>query len=731
MERDGPDGVFRAEELPPAGWGSLGGYWTLAEIKMKLDLMVASDTRALVADKLDTLGWSLHGRPIWGLQLGKAVVGPDTRPVAYYNSLTHAREPGGMHALFAFADTLLARYDSDPEVRYLLDQRRVYLVPCVNPDGYRFNQSIWDSTGNFGMWRKNLRDNNANGVTGAGDGVDLNRNFGFRWGWNNTGSSGTAGSETYRGPSANSEPETRVQRDAVIARRPVTGLSYHTYSDLLVHPWGWTVAGTPDSLKFQTWTDELSRDNGFAGGPGPRILYETNGDFNDFVYGDTLLKPKGYSWTPEMGGPDDGFWPPPSRMDSISTSTWRTALYVAGIAGPWVKIERSALAEGHLAAGGLAHLSVRARNLGASGTAGPSLQATLTALDHEVESLSGPVFYPNLGTLQSSDATGGATFLVAAADTVTPGRMVRFGVDFTDGSGLHTRDTVEVVIGVPTVKLLSACSNLTGWTVTGAGWATRANDPEHPSTYFTDSPNGVYPGGMSTTLAPAATLDLSAGTHAWLFFEDRWGYESDYDGGVIEASLDGVEWTALAGNGSTISDANDVVGSGVPAFEGTRWRWRADRMDLSAFAGGPAAGAVRLRLRSRSDAFTALDGLAVDSLRVYLYDPAMQPAPVAVGPAPHTGGFALAPPSPNPARDAARFEFAVPGSGAVALEVFDVQGRLAHAQRAQLSAPAGGARFAWGWNLRDAGGQRVAPGLYLVRLRTGSHEARQRLVVLP
>ncbi len=452
------DGVFRPAVLPPVGSGSLGGFWSLNEIKMKLDDLVANDALGVVADQIDTLGRSLHNRPIWGLQLATPVAGTDTRPVAFYNALTHAREPGGMHALFAFADTLLARYAAgDPEAVSILQTRRVYLVPCVNPDGYRYDQTIYDSTGSFGLWRKNLRDNNGSGTTGSGDGVDLNRNYGYKWGYNNTGSSNSPSSETYRGASAFSEPETQVQRNTVAALRPVTGLSFHTYSDLLVHPWGWTTAGTPDSVKFQTWSDELSRANGYTAGAGPRILYEVNGDFNDFMYGDTLLKPKGFSWTPEMGSPSDGFWPDPSRIATISNQTLQSALVVAEIAGPWVRLERSAIVEGTLNAGRTAHVSIRARNIGASGTAGPSLQATLTAIDHEVEALSGPVFLPNLGSFASADPTGGATFLVAAVDTMTPGRMVRFRVDFTDGSGMHSRDTIEVVVGTPTVKFVSGC----------------------------------------------------------------------------------------------------------------------------------------------------------------------------------------------------------------------------------------------------------------------------------
>ncbi|MBI5170486.1 MAG: immune inhibitor A [Candidatus Eisenbacteria bacterium] len=725
------DGVTRAEVLPPVGEGSLGGFWNLAEIKIKLDDLVASDVNGVVADRLDTLGWSLHHRPIWGLQLGTTVSGPDTRPVAFFNSLTHAREPGGMHALFAFADSLLARYPADPEVKYLLEHRRIYLVPCVNPDGYFYNERIWDSTGTFGMWRKNLRDNNLNGVTGPGDGIDLNRNFGVKWGFNSVGSSGSPGSDTYRGPSAYSEPETQVQRNVVVALKPVSGLSFHTYSDLLVHPWGWTAAGTPDSVKFQTWSDELTRANGYTGGPGPRILYETNGDFNDFVYGDTLLKPKGFTFTPEMGGPGDGFWPSPSRVAAISESAVQTAFVTAGIAGPWVRLERSTLVEGARPAGGTAHVSIRARHIGASGTAGPSLQASLTALDHEVEALTGPVFLPSLASFQSADPIGGATFLVAAADTVTPGRMVRFRVDFTDGQGLHSRDTIEVVVGVPTVVVVHACDAAAGWTFSGAGWGVKANDPLHPSGYLSDSPNGVYANGMNTTATLGATLDLSHGVHAWAFFEDRWGYESDYDGGAVEASLDGVTWAALPGNGSTTSDASNVIGAGVPAFEGTRWRWKQDRVDLSAFAGGALATNVRLRFRSRADAFTQLDGLSIDSLRVLVYDPALQPAPVAVGAAPRVTTLTFSPIGPNPARTHARLSFATAESGPVTLDVLDVQGRNLYTRTERVVAGSEGSRFEWGWNLGDRTGRRVAPGLYLVRLRTRSQEALQRVVVLP
>lgn len=724
-----PGAATHTGAAPAVGAGSLGGFWTLAEVKMRLDELVAGDTRDAVADKIDTVGYSLHGRPIWGLEIGRRVTGPDPRPVVFFNSLTHAREPGGMQALFHFAEQMLARDGTDEEITGLLDQRRIYLVPVVNPDGYRYNQRIYDSTAAFGFWRKNLHDNNSNGVTDAADGVDLNRNYGYRWGYNNVGSSGSASSTTYRGPSAFSEIETRVQRDLVVALRPMSGFSFHTSSDLLIHPWGWTPAGTPDSSRFHEWNDLMTKRNGYTAGPGPRILYEVNGEFNDWTYGDTLLKPKAYTWTPEVGGPNDGFWPPPSRIIPLNEGMLRPCIEATAIASAWVRASASRIAEGTLNAGQAAHLVVRARHYGAQGTAGPSLRASLVSLSPEAEVLSGPLDYPSLAPFTDAEPSGGAGFVVAAVDTITPGRMVKFRIDWTDAAGFRGRDTVEVIVGTPTVVYLEAFDSIAGWSSTG-GWGVVSNDVRHPSRYLDDSPAGAYSAGAARALTLTTAFDLSAGTRAWMLFEDRWVYESGYDGAVMEASANGADWFPLVGTGSSANDPASALNmSGQPTFEGSRWLWAQDRAELKGLAGGSGASAVRLRFRMASDGGLQLDGLSIDSLRVLLYDPAMQPAPVAVGSGPAPSRLMFAPPSPNPARGAVRFAFALPEPGPVTLEVLDVQGRLVHRRSERASAAT--SEMAWGWDLRDARGTRVAPGLYLARLRTAQGSAQRPLVVMP
>jgi hypothetical protein len=728
----GPDGAFRLESLPPFGSGSLAGFWTLDEIKMKLDSLVANDPNDLVADQIDTLGTTIQGRPIWGLKLGKRVTGPDPRPVVFLNALTHAREPEGMQALFYFVDDLLASYGTDPLARSLLDHRVIYVVPVVNPDGYRFNQTIYDSAAVFGYQRKNLRDSNNNLVTdyngdSGQDGVDLNRNFGDHWGYPNGGSSSSSQSLVYRGTAAFSEPETRAQRDIVDTLKPAIGISFHTYSDVFLHPYGWTITGTPDSLAFYEWDDEMTAGNGYNSGAAPRVLYPVNGEFNDWMYGDTVLKPRVFSWTPEIGNNDDGFWPPPSRIVPLAAENLRICRTAAAIAGDYVRIGLATLDVGHLDAGRTANLSVRARNLGLQAT--PSgVTGTLSALDAGLLVFSAQVSYPAIGSRQNADPVSGATFLVAAADTVTPGRRMRFLIEFAGPDGSYARDTIETVIGVPTVRFTDAAASVAAWNSVG-GWGIVAGSPLHPANYFADSPSGSYAANANTTFTLKAPLDLSAGVHAWAELEANWEIEQDYDDATAEASLDGVTWTPVASHWTLAgtSVTGTAQPAGLPVYRGTRWLWKRDRLDLSPFA-GPAGSQVRLRFHLRSDGGGEYDGFDFDSLAISVYDPAAQPGPAAVGDGRPVVALELAAPAPNPARQHARLGFALPAGARVRLTIVDATGR--RVREVANGAYAAG-RYAAGWDLADERGRPVAAGLYFARLEAGTASITRRLVVLP
>jgi len=700
--------------LPPFGSGSMGGYWTGDEIKLKLDQLVANDVNDVVSDKIDTLGLSYQGRPIWGLKLGKTVVGEDTRPAVFYNALTHAREPEGMQALFYFVDDLLSKYGTDAFATSLLDHRVIYIVPLVNPDGYQINVNTYNSSRGttFGFQRKNAHE------------VDLNRNYGFKWGVDNVGSSPAPLAETYRGNGPFSEPETQVQRDVVKALKPKTGLSFHTYSDLMLFPWGYTTIHTLDDDAFREWTDAASLGDGYQTGQAIPVLYAVNGEFNDWTYGDTLAKPRAFTWTPEVGNPNDDFYPPPSRIVPLAVENLRRCYFTAAIAGSFVRIESASFAGGSLGIGALQSLAVRARNLGLA-TAGPLLQARLISLDPGVEVFDGgPISYPGLGSRKSGDALGGAAFTVGTADTLTPGRMLRLEVDFSDADGSFSRDTVEIAAGVPTVAFADDGASLAAWSSVG-GWGLAAGDALHATPYFADSPGGFYSANTNRTLTLSSTLDFSAGVHAYAMFGSRWDIETGFDAAMLEASFDGVTWTPLPGRGTALGVPSSQP-VGVPIYEGTRHRWAGERVDLSSFA-GPSAGAVHLRWRLTSDVGTEFDGFNFDTLRIVTFDPAAQPPPLSVRNRDPMPVSTLAPPTPNPVTRTASFTFFLPRDGAAELEILDLSGRRVRVlSEGRLPA----ARYVRTWDLRDDGGLRVPPGLYFARLRNTGRSITRRLAVL-
>ncbi len=717
---------------PTFGTGSLGGYWGTGEIEQKLDALVANDTQDLVADQVDVIGLSRQERPIWGLEIGKHVVGPDTRPVVFLNSLTHSREPGGMQTLFLFIDDILSRYGADPDATYLLDHRRIYICPLVNPDGYAVNEAQYAQNATFGFWRKNTRDNNANTIIDANDGVDINRNFGFQWAFDDVGSSPSISDDTYRGPSAFSEPETQVQRDLIASLHPVTGLSFHTYQDILVHPWGYTNTPTLDAAAFHEWDDLLTRFNAYQSGtPGP-ILYQVNGDINDWCYGDTLTKPRSFSWTPEIGADSDGFWPTLSRVAVLAAENMHMCYTVAAIAGPAVRADGVTVLQGTLNVGGFGRVSVAARHVGATGTAGPGLAATLTPIDAGIQMLQSTVSYPTLSPRTTSAPSNGETFAMTVDDTVTAGRMMSFRIDWTDGAGLFSRDTIRIVVGTPTVLASDDASSGTGlWTKAGAGppnqWGVVSSDPNHASPYFSDSPAGAYGLGASWAFMLTAPLDLSHGVHAYAIYDMRWEFERDRDAGISEGSLNGSTWTPLWATGSThgTSLLPEPALNGKPVYAGTRWQWKTEWADLSPFTGA-AGSATRFRFRTRTNNGSQYDGQSVDAIRFVIYDPAAQPAPLAVEPGSQPA-FALSNPWPNPARGAMRFDYALAERAAARLDVLDVQGRLVRSL-ASGEAPAG--RYQRTWDRVDARGARTAPGVYFVRLALPGHTLTRRFVVL-
>ncbi|MET9497489.1 M14 family zinc carboxypeptidase [Streptomyces sp. NPDC006552] len=228
--------------------------------------------------KVVSIGKTLQGKDILALKLSKdAKKAKDgAKPSVLYMSNQHAREWITPEMTRRLMHYYVDNYAKDRRVKKIVDSTELWFVLSANPDGYDWT---FDPDGDR-QWRKNMRDVNGDGAYTSGDGVDLNRNFAYKWGYDDEGSSPRPSNETYRGARPNSEPETR----AVDAFEKRVGfdyaINYHSAAELLLYGVGWQVATpTPDDVLYKALagTPEHSAIPGYH----PQVsseLYTTNGE---------------------------------------------------------------------------------------------------------------------------------------------------------------------------------------------------------------------------------------------------------------------------------------------------------------------------------------------------------------------------------------------------------------------------------------------------------------------
>ncbi|MFF4228453.1 M14 family zinc carboxypeptidase [Streptomyces sp. NPDC001820] len=256
------DGVFR----PYSG-----------ESGLKREILATEQANPALT-KVVSIGKTLGGQDILALKISKGAKKhkDGSKPATLYLSNQHAREWITPEMTRRLMHHYLAGYGKDPRITKIVDSTELWFVLSANPDGYDYT---FKGTAER-QWRKNLRDNNGDGKTAPGDGVDLNRNFTYKWGYDNEGSSPDPASETYRGTGPASEPETRAL-DAFQKRIGFAyGINYHSAAQLLLYGVGWQVATpTPDDVLYESLAG--SPQNSAIPGYRPQVsseLYTTNGE---------------------------------------------------------------------------------------------------------------------------------------------------------------------------------------------------------------------------------------------------------------------------------------------------------------------------------------------------------------------------------------------------------------------------------------------------------------------
>jgi hypothetical protein len=239
----------------------------------------ARDNRGIA--KLVQLGTTYQGRELLALRLTAGARGvPDgRRPAVLYSSTQHAREWIAAEVNRRLMNWYIERWRADdPEVKQLLQTTELWFILVANPDGYEYT---FDAER---LWRKNLRDNNNDGEIAVGDGVDPNRNFPNHFKYDEEGSSSIASSETYRGPAAASEPETRAMKGLLDRIGFEFQVNWHSAGQWLLYAEGWQIATpTADDPIYFALSGNLDQPaiRDFHPGLSSDVLYVTNGETTD------------------------------------------------------------------------------------------------------------------------------------------------------------------------------------------------------------------------------------------------------------------------------------------------------------------------------------------------------------------------------------------------------------------------------------------------------------------
>lgn len=206
-------------------------YPTLEEFEHQFEELARKYPRLVRREIIGTS--SARKRPIWAFRVTDNPEQDEDEPAVLFSALHHAREPAGVFICKALIEDLVQNYGGSARHTRLLDSLDIWIVPLVNPDGYKY---LLENRRQFPWWRKNLRDNDGDGVFDPLiDGVDLNRNYDYNW---EEGGEGEHGSWFYRGKQAFSETEIQALRDLELRRNFLLGVSFHSYGEAVLYPWG-------------------------------------------------------------------------------------------------------------------------------------------------------------------------------------------------------------------------------------------------------------------------------------------------------------------------------------------------------------------------------------------------------------------------------------------------------------------------------------------------------------
>lgn len=565
--------------------GSMNGYLTYDELLATLDKMKALYPH-LISDKWPIGDYkTAGGRSIYSLRISDNPEKLEAEPEVLYTSLTHAREPLSMHQMVFFMWYVLENYDTNEEIKNLVDNTQLHFVPCVNPDGYIYNQNTYPNGG--GLWRKNRwRDR-----FGRAFGVDLNRNFGYEWGLEN-GSSDDPNRGNYRGTAPFSEPETRALRDLCKDHQFQIALNYHSTGNVIIFPWGYNRMPTADATTFDVFGSIMTKENEYEVGSSTDIIaYPASGISDDWMYA-TTEKNKIFAMTPELG---TQHWVPYEEMMAINKENVWQNLAAAHLVHKYFTIEdtnKQILSEGGgtievsvFQAGlkeGLATIRVEALTEGVLVT---SPQATINTEHLDTTTFSFDYHIPS-----NLEADSVAFKLIMDNGLFAQNHVIERQVLIDT---INQDSTATTPVKETETLFVDAFDTAENWYLSGA-WGLCTNAYVSANNSLCDSPSGDYASNTYSSITIKQPFLLTNLEAAYLQFQAKWELEEGID--FVELSA------ARAGSPFTI----------LKTYTSIQQNWQAEDIDLTDYVGDY----VYLRFQIFTDGANQADGFYFDDLRI-------------------------------------------------------------------------------------------------------------------
>ncbi|MBN2564581.1 MAG: carboxypeptidase regulatory-like domain-containing protein [Candidatus Eisenbacteria bacterium] len=675
-----------------------GEYHSYAEITAELAAWAAAYPSIT---QLVSIGTSFQGREIWALKITDNPTVQEDEAEIQWIGCHHGNETISAEVCYYTAEYLLENYGADPQVTWLVNEREIWIIPILNPDGH------------------------VAGTRYNAEGTDLNRNYACPCGCNAS--------------TAFSAPETQALRDFNVGMNPVTSLTFHSGAVYVNYLWDYSYAATPDEPMI------ITISNGYGARSGLPVTngadwYIAHGTCQDWCY-DTRGE---IDTTIEVS---TSYEPPASQIDTIVNSNISAMLYQARMSGKGI---RGMVTDGDTGEPLYATISIPEigkdvhsdpdvgdyHRMVESGTytvvcnvpgfptqtvynVSASLD-TFTVVNFQFEvdrgTISGYVTdthsNPIAATVQLSDMGGysdvadPATGYYEVVNVPVGDHDVRAslpGYSSDEEYSVHVSDGAVSTVDFELEQALFFDDIESGTSQWSGTWGATSSSAHSPSTSMTDSPGGNYPANATTTMTLQSALDLSESETGTLVFWQKYDTESGYDYCYVEVSTNGgSSWTRLA------------------SYSGLLSEWAEVTLDISDYVG---TSGFKVRFILDSDGWIQKDGWYVDDVHVFADQPETgveEGELILDGPA--VSNF------PNPFNPRTTVRFDVPSRAAVGLRVYDVSGRLV---RTLVNAGAHDpGRFSVEWNGTDERGTPVAAGVYFALLSVGDETVSGKMVLL-